>query len=171
MEEEPDFSSDANYNTEMESETDPETENEDAQEEESRVFSDDENLRTQPKFIVFWSQLLLLFRFCHTCKADGPLIEAKQVGTMVVVTSTCGNKNCHSRVVVWKSQPNMTGTKIPAGNFLLSFAILLSGASASKTIQMFKHMGLCCFSLATFFKHQNLSTSMIFNVIPVLLLC
>lgn len=49
----------------------------------------------------------------------------------------------------------MPGTKIPAGNFLLCFAILLAGGSASKVIQIFNHMGLACISLSTFFRHQR----------------
>lgn len=122
-----------------------------------RVYIKDNNLRTQPKFIVFLSQLLLLFKFCHSCKADNPLVETSQVGTMAVITSTCTNKQCNRRDTVWKSQPNMPGTKIPAGNFLLCLSILLSGSSASKVLQMFQHMGVACFSLKTFFKHQHVS--------------
>jgi hypothetical protein len=49
----------------------------------------------------------------------------------------------------------MTGTKIPAGNFLLSFAILVAGKSATKVLRVFNHMGLKCISLSTFFKHQR----------------
>ena len=120
-----------------------------------RVYIKDDNLRTQPKFIVFLSQLLLLFKFCHFCKAENPLVETRQVGTMAVVTSTCTNKKCSKKDVIWKSQPNMPGTKIPAGNFLLCMAILLSGSSASKVLQLFKHMGVACFSLNTFFRHQR----------------
>lgn len=119
------------------------------------MYIKDDNLRTQPKFIVFLSQLLLLFRFCHFCKAENPLVETRQVGTMAVVTSTCTNKKCSKKDVIWKSQPNMPGTKIPAGNFLLCMAILLSGSSGSKVLQLFKHMGVACFSLNTFFRHQR----------------
>ena len=53
----------------------------------------------------------------------------------------------------------MPGTKIAAGNFLLCMAILLSGSSASKVLQLFKHMGVACFSLNTFFRHQRVSIS------------
>lgn len=124
-----------------------------------RVYIKDDNLRTQPKFIVFLSQLLLLFKFCHFCEAENPLVETRQVGTMAVVTSTCTNKKCSKKDVIWRSQPNMPGTKIPAGNFLLCMAILLSGSSASKVLQLFKHMGVACFSLNTFFRHQCVSLS------------
>ena len=97
-----------------------------------RVYIKDDNLRTQPKFIVFLSQLLLLFKFCHFCKAENPLVEARQVGTIAVVTSTRTNKKCSKKDVIWKSQPNTPGTKMTAGNFPLCMAILLSGSSASK---------------------------------------
>ena len=126
-----------------------------------RVYITSDNLRTQPKFI-FLSQLLLLFKFCHFCKADNPLVETRQVGTMAVVTSTCTNKKCSKKDIIWNSQPNMPGSKIAAGIFLLCMAILLSGSSASKVLQLFKHMGVACFSLNTFFRHQRVRLSTYF---------
>ena len=117
----------------------------------------DDNLRTEPKYIVFLSKLLLLFQFCHSCKADNPMVETREVGTMVVVTTTCQNPKCPQKEKVWFSQPYMPGTKIPAGNFLLCFAILMAGGSASKVIQIFGHMGLACICLSTFFQHQCVS--------------
>ena len=52
----------------------------------------------------------------------------------------------------------MQGQKfIYAGNFLLSFAILVAGSSASKVLQVMKHMGLACISLPTYFRHQQVS--------------
>lgn len=119
-----------------------------------RMLAMDGNLRTEPKFIVFLSQLLLLFKFCHFCKSDNPAVEARKCGTLVVVKSFCINPKC-MKEKIWKSQPQMTGTKIPAGNLLLSMATLLAGGSISKVIQIFKHMNLCSISLSTFFKHQR----------------
>ena len=52
------------------------------------------NLRTEPKHIVFLSQLLLLFKFCHVCKADNPMIEAGGIGTQAAIKTTCGNPAC-----------------------------------------------------------------------------
>ena len=49
----------------------------------------------------------------------------------------------------------MKGTKIAAGNFLLSFAILLAGASGSSVLRVFSHMGLFSFSLRTSYNHQR----------------
>ena len=47
------------------------------------------------------------------------------------------------------------GSHIPAGNFLHCLCILLTGGSATKVLQMFKHMHLGCVSLGTFFKYQE----------------
>ena len=121
-----------------------------------RGFIKDNNLRTQPKFLVFLTQLLVLLKFCHSCKADNPLVQTKQVGTMAVITFTCTNKKR-------KSQPDMPGTKIPAGNFL-------SGSSASKVLQMFQHTGVACISLKTFFKHQSVGYKLHIIIIKPIIL-
>ena len=54
-----------------------------------RTLMKDYNLRTKPKFIVFLSQLLLLFKFCVFCKADNQSIQAKKWGTMIIVRTIC----------------------------------------------------------------------------------
>ena len=90
--------------------------------------------------LFFFTQLLALSKFCHVCKFDNPLVEVQENGTMVEVTSTCANPKC-SKTIKWFSQPYMKGTKIPAGNFLLSFGILVAGTSATKVLRVFKHMG------------------------------
>ena len=122
-----------------------------------RVFMKNDNIRTEPKFIVFFTQLLTLFRFCPCCKSDNPLVEVQENGTMAEVTTICSNPSCNSKTSTWHSQPNMPGTTIPAGNFLLCFAILDAGGSASKILQVYQHMGIKCISLTTFFKHQRVS--------------
>ena len=113
------------------------------------------NVRTEPKFIVFLSQLLLLFRVCPVCKADGLLTEQRVIGTMIEIASFCANPKCQKRETIWRSQPEMPGTKIAAGNFLLSFAILVAGASATKVRTVFNHMGLACISFQTYYAHQR----------------
>ena len=40
-------------------------------------------------------------------------------------------------------------------NVLLSLAVLMAGASISKILLVFRHMGLVCYSARTFFKHQR----------------
>lgn len=131
-----------------------------------RVTVEGTSLRTEPKFIVFLTQLLLLFKFCHHCKTDNPVVETTRVGTAMVVTTTCSNAKC-GRKNVWRSQPYMPGTKAYAGNFLLCFAILVSGGSASKVIHMFQHMGLSCISLATFFTHQRVCKHIISSFLHI----
>ena len=131
----------------------------------SRVLTmDNEDLRTIPKHIVFLSQLLLLFRFCHACKADNPLVETREVGTNAVVTTICGNPNCPEKIRTWYSQPRVPGTKIFAGNFLLCMATLLSGSSFSKVFQLCLHMRLGCVSLNTYFRYQKVGVKYIHNI-------
>ena len=120
----------------------------------SRLVLKGTNLRTEPKHIVFLSKLLLLFKFCHICKADNPLVKAHRVGTEAVVKTTCSTCKKEN---VWHSQPTMPESSIPSGNSLLCMAILLAGGSASKVLQIFSHMGLGCVSLSTFFKYQRVS--------------
>eukprot|EP00112_Aurelia_sp_Birch-Aquarium-sp1_P023357 Seg693.2 transcript_id=Seg693.2/GoldUCD/mRNA.D3Y31 product="hypothetical protein" protein_id=Seg693.2/GoldUCD/D3Y31 len=74
---------------------------------------------------------------------------------MLEIASLCGNPKCPKKEMVWKSQPDMAGTRIPAGNFLLSFAILVAGASATKIWTVFGHMELACISLTTYYTHQR----------------
>ena len=105
--------------------------------------------------MVFLTQLLMLFQFCHICKADDPQVSTRQEGTMAVVTTTCRNPKCSRKVFPWRSQPNMPGTQIAAGNFLLCFGILMAGGSASKVLHIFQHMGLGCISLHSFFRYQR----------------
>ena len=111
--------------------------------------------------MVFVSQLMLLFQFCPACKSDNILVEMSQCETMVVMYLDCGNSTCIQKQSVWYSQPYTEETKIPAGNVLLSMAILVAGGSASKVLKVFSHMGMACISLATSFKHQRVYANII----------
>ena len=94
--------------------------------------------------------LMSLFSlFCFNCKMPKPRVEIKRNGSMAKVTqlcSTCGPR----RAFQWNSQPHMLG-KYPAGNLMIRFGILMSGVNISKTIMLFKHMGLCSISIRTYF--------------------
>ena len=70
---------------------------------------------------------------------------------MATVNQKCGN--C-GKIFKWKSQPTVFG-KHPAGNIMLSFGIITSGAKISQTLLMLKHMGLCAISPRTYFYHQK----------------
>lgn len=108
----------------------------------------------EPKFIVFFTKLLCLFSlFCFKCKRDQPNVTMKQRGTMVIVNQHC--MICGDNSFSWKSQPMMFNGRYPAGNVLLSFSILMAGASISKILLVFKHMGLSAYNARTFFFHQK----------------
>ena len=107
----------------------------------------------QPKFIVFYEMLLKIFLlFCFNCKENNPQVSMVQNGTMVTVRQKCAK--C-IKGYVWTSQRMMPHGKYPAGNVLLSLAVLMAGASISKILLVFRHMGLVCYSARTFFKHQR----------------
>ena len=76
----------------------------------------------------------------------------KQNGIMVSVEQHC--PNCGDSSYQWRSQPLIMG-KYPAGNILLSFAVLMAGASISKVLLVFKHLGLAAYSARTYFNHQK----------------
>ena len=90
--------------------------------------------------------------FCFNCKAEGPEISMKKNGTMVTVSQCC--RNCGPNAFVWRSQPFVLG-RYPVGNILLSFAILMAGASLSKILLVVKHMGMSTYSARTYFVHQS----------------
>ena len=99
------------------------------------------------------SMLVQLFTmFCFKCKGNKPSISVSRNGTKVTVWQHC--QKCGEKAFKWESQPMVLG-KYPAGNVILSFAILMAGASVSKVLLVFKHMGLCVYNVRTYFIHQH----------------
>ena len=92
------------------------------------------------------------FQHCHFCFADKPTLRVFQNGTMVTMVAKC--KTCQQDFT-WKSQPYLLG-KVPAGNLLLSFAILCAGSSVSKVLLVLHHMGVYSFKQATFYYQRHL---------------
>ena len=45
--------------------------------------------------------------------------------------------------------------RYPAGNILLSFGILMAGATVSKVLLVRKHMGISVYNARTYFVHQS----------------
>ncbi len=90
--------------------------------------------------------------FCFRCKEDKPTVTMTTTGTMVTVRQNCAKYSDSS--FVWRSQP-LVFDKQPAGNILLSFAILMAGATINKTLLVFRHMGLSVINARTFFRHQR----------------
>ena len=106
----------------------------------------------EPKFIVFYGMLMMLFQlFCFNCKSSSPSVEVRRTGSMATVIQSC--KQC-KKEYRWRSQPLLFG-KVPAGNLMMSLAILTSGVNISQVFLMFKHLGLLAISVRTFFQHQR----------------
>lgn len=97
--------------------------------------------------------LLSLFSmFCFKCRSRTPTVDVIKNGTMVSVIQNC--PKCGDAAFTWRSQPLIFG-QYPAGNIALSFGILMAGASVSKILLVFKHMGVCATNIRTYFLHQR----------------
>ncbi|XP_068759957.1 uncharacterized protein [Montipora capricornis] len=116
-----------------------------------RLHCEGKSCREEPKGIVFLSKLLLLFQYCHLCLARHPHLSVTQTGTMLSIVSKCSS--CDG-TYIWKSQPYLLG-KFPAGNILLSFAIICAGATVGKVLLVFRHMELLCYNECTYYYHQR----------------
>ena len=102
------------------------------------------------KYIVFRSSLMELFTHCPSCHNTCAGEVAYVQGTFIAVRQHCSHCE-HQRQ--WTSQPHIKDT--PAGNVLLSAAILFSGATPGKVIRMLSHMKVACFTDRTFYYHQK----------------
>jgi len=74
-------------------------------------------------------------------KPKGSFITVKQV------CSHCGYQR------LWASQPRIKDT--PAGNILLSAAILYSGETATKVLRVLSHMNIACITDRAYYIHQR----------------
>ena len=116
-----------------------------------RLNPEGKNIREEPKGIVFVSKLMILFKICHLCFFPNPKAAVTQVGTMLKIETKCSN--CGEKYT-WRSQPDLLG-KFPAGNLLLSFAVLCAGASIRKVLLVFRHMGVLVYNEPTYYYHQR----------------
>lgn len=94
-----------------------------------------EDLVSEPKFLVFQSTLLLLFKYCFSCLA--PCTHSLSIiGSLLTITAVCKNKH----TFVWHSQPKIS--RKPLGNLLTAAAILFAGLNPTKVLRMFKSIGI-----------------------------
>ncbi|XP_064460777.1 uncharacterized protein LOC135370836 isoform X1 [Ornithodoros turicata] len=100
------------------------------------------------KYIIFESKLKELFRSCTTC-LNPCTTSFSCVGSLLRVESCCVD----GHTFVWESQPYISNK--PAGNVLLSAAILFSGASPTPTLRMLKLINVKIFCDHTFFNYQR----------------
>ena len=87
---------------------------------------------------------------CVSCHNSCVGEIAYQKGTYIAVRqmcSYCGHKQ------MWMSQPFIRD--IPAGNLLLSAAILFTGATPGKVLRLLQHIKVACISDRTFYHHQS----------------
>ena len=91
-----------------------------------------QNMRN-PSLLYLFTKLLGLFSlFCFKCEKSAPRVTMKQRGTMVIVNQHC--LQCGVDSFEWRSQPMTLGGRHAVGNVLLSFAVLMAGASISKVL-------------------------------------
>lgn len=103
---------------------------------------------TQRK-LVFESCLLPLFSTCPVCN-NPTKPTTYTIGTFLRVTQCCDGCNYQRQ---WDSQPMIKNT--PAGNLLLSAAILFTGALPTKTIRVLEVLNCATISLPTYHIHQR----------------
>ena len=94
------------------------------------------------KFVVFETQLRLLTDFCHDCAKQQLHMKKDINGTCITCSYLC---ECGSSFY-WTSQPH-SGT-MPYGNLLTAAAIMFSGRSATRILNMMKHLKLACFTVS-----------------------
>ena len=99
----------------------------------------------------FFSLIIKLILSNFTSKTCNKLLMITQTGTMLTIESDCSN--CGEKKT-WRSQPELLG-KFPAGNLLLSFAVLCAGASIRKLLLVFRHMGMLVYHEPTYYYHQR----------------
>ena len=92
---------------------------------------------------------ILLFNLRLSHKGKNEREEPKGI---VFLSQLC--KLCNE-TMSWKSQPHLLG-KFPAGNIFLSFGILSAGASTTKFLRVFKHMGLLGYNQVTYYYQKIL---------------
>ena len=99
---------------------------------------------------LFESALLLLFTVCSYCRSRYTRVSKAIIGSFLRITQTCSR--CGYRFI-WESQPYIGGT--PAGNILMSAAILYSGLIPAKALRLFRTLKCSSISRKTFFRHQS----------------
>ncbi|XP_033725378.1 uncharacterized protein LOC117315337 [Pecten maximus] len=100
------------------------------------------------QFLVSESALNKVLSVCRTCGGHCENVVKFAKGTMVCVASVCSQ----GHVFEWKSQT--CHNSMPWSNLLVSSAVFFSGASFSKTVQIF-NINLQMFSMRTFMTIQS----------------
>ena len=103
----------------------------------------------QTAFIVYKSQLWLLFDTCPIC-SSATEVDTRIIGTFLRVSQNCAHCNYFRE---WDSQPFINS--LPAGNILLSAAVFFTGSSFAKIERVFSSMNICSTTSSTFYSHAK----------------
>ena len=91
----------------------------------------------------------MLFAVCMLCMSPCTVILHTCCGSMARIKAIC--RNGHERV--WQTQPMMG--QMPQGNLDIAAAILFSGSTASKAINMMRHIKIPTITTRTFLRLQK----------------
>ena len=108
-----------------------------------------ESCISEAKYLVFWSSLKELFRFCMKCGSTITEISFAYTGSMLTVRTSCMNEHDSS----WNSQPILSST--PVGNLLLCSSILFTGNTYKRLQNFAACLGLKFLSERVFYRHQD----------------
>ena len=92
----------------------------------------------------------MLFSTCKLCSSAAVNIEKSISGSLLRIKQFC--RSC-KRTWCWDSQPFFGS--IPAGNILMSAAILYSGSLPTKALRVFQILKCPSISIKTYFRHQS----------------
>ena len=111
-------------------------------------------------YLVFESALLLLFSISFMCRSTYISIEKFTRGSFLCIRQICSH--C-SNTYIWESHPYVG--KIPAGNIMISAAILYTGLLPAKALRVFSNLNCATFTRKTFFRHQKAFLPLAINCI------
>jgi hypothetical protein len=127
---------------------DPESDESSDESEEGFRLRTDVRPEEERQFLVSESQLALLLQNCVLCGGVCETVVKGTRGTMISTSSVCVDG--HS--TTWDSQRCHQG--MPWANLLVAGAIIFSGANASKSLRLFRHLNLQMISTSTFSRMQ-----------------
>ena len=98
---------------------------------------------------MFEENLLSLFQSCPACHEQTNPVVSQILGTYIAVRQKCicGHEKR------WDSQPKVGPS--PAGNILLSAAVLFSGCSPTKAFRIFSFLNLLVMHIQTYWSYQK----------------
>ncbi len=108
---------------------------------------------------MYERNLLQLFMLCSACFSSGcEVFISTIIGTFIAIEQVC--RKCGERKR-WLSGPYIGS--IPAGNIMLSGAIMFSGCLPGKVLRCLKFLGVSVFRYVSMFILVDINVSTIFH--------